>query len=97
PFSWATGEGWYFSATRPTTLYMNDGPRILRYDVEARTFETVFDAAPQFGTDKYLWQLHSSTDDRVRSATLRDSGSYEMLGCVVYDERARRATYFARK
>jgi hypothetical protein len=97
PFSWATGEGWYFSATRATTLYMNDGPRILRYDVEARTFETVFDAAPQFGTDKYLWQLHSSNDDRVHSATLRDSGSYEMLGCVVYDERARRATYFARK
>ena len=23
PFSWATGEGWYFSAKQPTTLYVN--------------------------------------------------------------------------
>src|SRR5262249_40534023 len=33
PYSWSTGEGWYFSATQPYTLYMNDGPRMLRYDV----------------------------------------------------------------
>ena len=37
PYSWATGEGWYFSASQPTTLYMNDGPRMLRYDVHDRT------------------------------------------------------------
>src|SRR4249920_458311 len=24
-FSWKTGEGWYFSATRPNKLYVNDG------------------------------------------------------------------------
>jgi len=46
PYSWATGEGWYFSATRPTTLYMNDGPRMLRYDVMAKTFEQVYDVRP---------------------------------------------------
>jgi hypothetical protein len=23
--AWSTGEGWYFSATRPSTLYLNDG------------------------------------------------------------------------
>ena len=97
PLSWSTGEGWYFSATRPTTLYLNDGPRLVRYDVTARTFETVFDAASEFGTDKYLWQLHSSADDRVHSATLRQSSTYEMLGCVVYNESTKRTSWFAKK
>src|SRR5438034_11553442 len=27
-FSWASGEGWYFSATKPSKLYLNDGPRM---------------------------------------------------------------------
>ena len=97
PFSWSSGEGWYFSATRPGALYVNDGPRILRYDVQSRTFETVFDAAGQFGADKFLWQLHSSNDDRVHSATLRQTGTYEMLGCVVYSELTRRATFFPKR
>jgi hypothetical protein len=26
PLSWATGEGWYWSATLPTKLYVNQGP-----------------------------------------------------------------------
>ena len=30
--------------------------------------------------------MHSSNDDRVHSATLRDGSSYEMLGCVAYRE-----------
>src|SRR5215510_462819 len=25
PYSWDTGEGWYFSATQPNTLYIDDG------------------------------------------------------------------------
>jgi len=97
PLSWSTGEGWYFSATRPTALYLNDGPRLVRYDVVAHTSETVFDAAGQFGADKYLWQAHSSADDQVHSATLRQSSTYEMLGCVVYDERTKRTSWFAKK
>jgi len=97
PLSWSTGEGWYFSATRPTTLYLNDGPRLVRYDVVAKTSETVFDAASQFGADKYLWQAHSSADDQVHSATLRQSSTYEMLGCVVYNERTKRTSWFAKK
>jgi hypothetical protein len=97
PFSWSTGEGWYFSATRPTTLYMNDGPRMLRYDVKSRVAETVFDASAQLGTDKYLWQLHSSNDDRIHSATVRRDGTYEMLGCVVFSEVTGRATFFAKR
>jgi hypothetical protein len=97
PLSWSTGEGWYFSATRPNALYAIDGARLLRYDVSARTFETAFDASGQFGADKYLWQAHSSADDRVHSATLRQTSTYEMLGCVVYDEGSRRASWFPKR
>ena len=97
PFSWSTGEGWYFSATLPTALYMNDGPRILRYDVLSHAAATVFDASSQFGTDKYLWQLHSSNDDRVHSATLRQQNTWEMLGCLVYSEVTRRPRTLRRR
>jgi hypothetical protein len=81
-FSMASGEGWYFSGTQPTKIYMNDGPRMLRYDVRAHTFETVADVSAKFGSDKYIWQMHSSNDDRVHSFTLRQNSNYAMLGCV---------------
>jgi hypothetical protein len=97
PLSWATGEGWYFSATQPTKLYMNDGPRMLRYDVEAHTFETVFDVSARYGSDKYVWQMHSSSDDRVHSFTLRQTGTWEMLGCVAYREQTNEAIFYAKK
>ena len=86
PLSWATGEGWYWSATLPTKLYVNQGPRLSRYDVLSGQLDTVFDVAAQFGPDRYIWQIHSSSDDRVHSATLRSSVTYEMLGCIVYRE-----------
>ena len=50
PLSWATGEGWYFSATKPNALYVNDSRTLYRYDVLGRTLETVFDVTSQFGT-----------------------------------------------
>jgi hypothetical protein len=81
----ATAEGWYFSATRPRALYMNDGPRMLRYDVIAKTFETVYDV----GSGRYIWQMHSSNDDRVHSATIKSSNTYQNLGCGVYREDTR--------
>ena len=84
-----TGEGWYFSATRPNTLYINDGPKLLRYDVVTKVFETVFDVTAQYGTDRRIWQVHSSNDDLVHSATLRVASSGEMLGCLVYLESTR--------
>jgi hypothetical protein len=93
-FSYATGEGWYFSATLPTKLYLNDGPRMRRYDVLSGQFETVFDASTQYGADKYIWQMHSSDDDRVHSATLRRSGTWEMLGCIVYREDTDQFSYY---
>jgi len=92
--SWATGEGWYWSATRPTALYVNDGPRLYRYDVVTRQLETVFDASAAFGANRYIWQTHTSNDDRVHSATLRASDTYEMLGCMVYREDTRQFAFF---
>jgi hypothetical protein len=87
--SWATGEGWYFSGTRPAALYVVDGPRLLRYDVLSRTSDSVFDARSAFGQNTYLWQVHSSRDDRVHSATLRQNGTWEMLGCAVFGDGVR--------
>jgi hypothetical protein len=96
PHSWATGEGWYFSRTRQYALYLNDGPRLLRYDVQSKAIETVFDVTSQY-PGRYIWQIHSSNDDRVHSATLRDSSSYQMLGCVAYREDTRRFYYYPKK
>jgi len=93
-FSWKTGEGWYFSATRPNKLYVNDGPKMLRYDVTSHLFDTVFDVTAMWGNDKYIWQMHSSNDDMVHSATLRIESTGEMLGCVVYNERQKRLSFF---
>ena len=96
PFSWSTGEGWYFSASRPTTLYINDSNRLLRYDVNSKAMETVFDVREHLGGDKHIKQIHSSSDDRVHSATLQDS-NWRMTGCVAYLESQRRAVYIAAK
>ena len=43
-----TTTGWYFSATRPTTLYINDGSKMLRYDVLTHDTEVVFDISREF-------------------------------------------------
>jgi hypothetical protein len=84
-FAAGTGEGWYFSASMPNAYYVTDHQRMLRYDVVARTFQTVFDIREQLGADKRIKQMHSSNDDRVHSATVMDSG-WNMLGCGVYQE-----------
>ncbi len=97
PFSWSAGEGWYFSATLPTALYLNSGASLMRYDVVSHQMQTVFDAAPQYGSDKYIWQVHSSNDDRVHSATLRSSATYEMLGCLAYREDTRQFSFFPKQ
>ena len=97
PFARHSGEGWYFSGTEPTTLYVTGalGATLQRYDVIARTFETVFDASAHFGADRYIWQSHSSDDDNVHSATLRDLTSHAKLGCLAYREDTRRYSYYA--
>jgi len=95
PFAWSTGEGWYFSGSRQTALYVNDSTRLLRYDVVTKAMETVFDVREHLGADRRIKQMHSSTDDTVHSATVQDS-SWNMVGCVAYNESTRRATFVAR-
>ena len=81
-----TGEGWYFSATLPTALYLHQGPQMLRCDVETRQAEVVFDISDTYPGCR-LWQMHSSDDDQVHSATVEqimESGPYVKIGCVVF-------------
>jgi hypothetical protein len=89
----ASAEGWYFSATAPTSLYVHPtttSPVLQRHDVLTRTSRTVFDISTNpalFGTGRYIWQIHSSNDDAVHSFTVRNSATYGNLGCGVFDER----------
>ncbi len=96
-FSGRSGDGWYFSASRANQLYINDGPKLLRYDVTTHHFETVFDLTGQFGSDREVWQMHSSNDDLVHSATLRAKGSNTFLGCLVFSETTGQFSYFPKK
>lgn len=85
-FNSYSGNTWYFSASLPTKLYLPDGPRMLRYDVISKTFETVYDITAQFGSNRNIYQMHSSNDDKVHSATLQVSDTGEYLGCLVYSQ-----------
>ena len=59
----------------PNQLYINDGPKLLRYDVTTHTFETVL-TSQENSEAIAVWQMHSSNDDLVHSATLRAKGWY---------------------
>jgi hypothetical protein len=96
PFRSASGDTWYFSASRPNKLYINDGPKLLRYDVVTQVFDTVFDITAQYGSGRYVWQIHSSNDDLVHSATLRLSATNEDLGCFVFNETTRQFSFFGK-
>lgn len=87
-----TGEGWYFSDTRPFDLYVLEGASLLRYNVITRQTEPVFTLQAGFGS--FLWQAHSSDDDRAHSATVRDA-NYTDVGCVVFREG--RQSFFAKR
>jgi hypothetical protein len=101
-YSYSAAEGWYFSATQPNMLYVSlqGQSAFQRYDVINRSLSTVFDVASRpdlFGSNRYPWQIHSSSDDRVHSATLKDGSSYADLGCLVYNESNRQFQYFPQK
>ena len=96
PLSWATGEGWYWSATRPTILYVTSGSSLYRYDVSTRQMDLVADASTYFGSDRYIWQTHVSNGDTIFSGTLRDGQTYESLGCLVYNENSALFSFFAK-
>jgi hypothetical protein len=94
-----SGEGWYFSASRPNKLYVNDGPKMLRYDVVSHIFDTVFDVTSEFGSSRNIWQMHSSNDDLIHSFTLTDGfgASAPKLGCVVFNETTGQFSFFAKR
>ncbi len=103
PYSWSTGEGWYFSGTHPTRLYTSrvGTSELRRYDVLARQFEAApvmdlagcpADVCPS--TAAFITQPHSSDDDVVHSATVQN-GDWQRIGCVVYDSAAAAYRYFA--
>ena len=99
PFTVASTEGWYFSASQATKLYVwrTMDSKLQRYDVTARTFHAVFDLdsnATLFGANRYLWQAHSSADDNVHSFTVRDRTTYAELGCGVYREDVRQFLFY---
>src|SRR5215217_2787432 len=88
------GDGFYFSAGSANKLYVYDGPRMLRYDLATQQFQTVFDITAQFGGNRNIWQMHSSNDDLVHSATLQVTDTGEYLGCLVYLEATRQFRFY---
>ena len=99
---WSTGEGWYFSGTRPTTLYtlVVGDSKLRRFDVLTKQFDPTpaMDLArcprPRVcpAESAYLIQAHSSDNDLVHSATVQDL-DWRRLGCVV--SRAGKFAYYA--
>jgi hypothetical protein len=104
PYSYSTGESWYFSGTQPNRLYVYlvGTPQLRRYDVVQRQFETTpamdLNACPRPhvcpSSAAFIIQPHSSDDDLVHSATVQDNG-WRRLGCVTYQSAAARFRYFA--
>ena len=103
PYSFSTGEGWYFSATQPTTLYtfLVGQPQLRRYNIVTRQFEAaaalnVRDCArlrvcPSGATS--ITQPHSSDNDLVHSATVQNA-NWVRTGCVVYQAALSRYRYY---
>lgn len=103
-YSYATGEGWYFSATQPTALYtyLVGGGRVRRYDVLAQTFDPVdaldIDACPKPAVcpedASTILQPHSSDDDLVHSVTVQDM-LWRRIGCLVFRATQNEFQYYA--
>lgn len=94
PYSYSTTEGWYFSAAGASRLYafLPGGTTLRRYDVITRQFEATpaldLAACPRPSVcpsdAAFIFQPHSSDDDRVHSATVQNA-AFQRLGCVVFD------------
>jgi hypothetical protein len=103
-FSYATGEGWYFSGTQPNKLYtyLVGDSKLWRYDVVSRHFERLpamdLNNCPRPNVcpanAAFIIQPHSSDDDVVHSATVQDT-DYHHLGCVVYRSLRKQFQFYA--
>jgi hypothetical protein len=94
PLSWSGAGGWYFSAKLPTKLYLNDGPRMVRFDVLTKESEVVYDLTSEYGADRQVWQMSSSDDDQMHAATLKVASSGEDLGCLIFAESSKAFRFF---
>ena len=93
PLSKQSTEGWYFSHSMPTKIYLHDKSKLERYDVLSHTMSTVFDSTTKYpGT--IITQTNSSNDDDVHSATLENATSYAKEGCVVYQSSTKKWWFF---
>jgi hypothetical protein len=102
-FRFSTAEGWYFSGTQPTKLYafLVGSTQLRRYDILTRQFDPTpaIDLArcprPNVCPTEaaYVFQPHSSDDDRVHSATV-ENAAFQRLGCVVYREASQGFLFF---
>ncbi|HEY3644573.1 MAG TPA: Ig-like domain-containing protein [Gammaproteobacteria bacterium] len=86
-------EGWYFSYSMPTTIYLHQQSKLERYDVLSHQLTTVFDSTTKYpGT--IIAQTNSSNDDDVHSATLENATTYAKEGCVVYQSSTKKFWLF---
>src|SRR5690606_18178317 len=49
------------------------------------------------GANRMVQQIHSSNDDRVHSATIKDATTYAALGCMAYETDTGKLHYFEKK
>ena len=58
--------------------------------------DLVADVTTYFGNDRYIWQTHTSNDDTIHSGTLRDSTTYDSLGCLTDNENTKQFGFYAK-
>ena len=94
PYSNNSGEGWYFSYSMPTKLYLlsSDLTALMRYDVLTHQMTQVFSVSSKYPGDS-IFQCNSSNDDQTHACTLKDS-NYQPLGCVVYQAGSGKLTLY---
>ncbi len=101
-YSYATGEGWYFGGTQPTTLYtyVVGGTQLQRYDVLTKQFGTPaldLSLCPRPGVCPadagFINQPHSSDDDNVHSVTVQN-WDWQRIGCLAYTSTTNQFQYF---
>lgn len=81
-----TGEGMYFSGRQENLVYVVRESRLYRVNVVTKRVTVVFDSNNWFPSGTLIWQTHSSDNDTVHSATLKNASTGEELGCLLYKE-----------
>lgn len=87
--SYATGEGWYFSGTMATRIYVPMETQLRRYDILTKKYVVVVDVSDsdKAGRGSTLWQASSSANDQVHAMTIRRLSDYQATACAVFWEQ----------